>query len=152
MGIGFVVVGTSDAVEEFFVRQVLHKGGFEVGCAKIFAGVRGRAVSPMTTRALRLINSFGLSQASQREERTAECDGQKQPRFHESTSERRLIRRAIVARLATGRAVVQPVFAEPDIDLALASAAILLTGALLFRHFALHAKEFLLGSSRGSHG
>lgn len=61
MRVCFVIVGTSDAVEEFLVRQVLHKGGLEVSGTKVFAGVRGSAVTPMATGALRLVDSFGLS-------------------------------------------------------------------------------------------
>ena len=63
-----VIVGAGDAVKEFFVGQALHKSGFEVGGAKIFPGVGRRAVSSMTTRALRLVNSFGLSEAVRLEE------------------------------------------------------------------------------------
>ena len=68
VGIGFVVVGSSDAVEEFFVGQVLDEGGLEVRCAEVLAGVGGGAIGSMTAGALRLIDSFGLSQAVRLEE------------------------------------------------------------------------------------
>lgn len=68
MGIRGVVVGASNAIEEFFVREVLDERGFQVGGAKILAGVGGCAVHPMTTGALRLVDSFSLSKALLREE------------------------------------------------------------------------------------
>ena len=68
VGIGFVVVGSSDAVEEFFVRKILHKGRFQVCGTKVLAGIGRGAINPMAAGALILIDSLGLSQAVRREE------------------------------------------------------------------------------------
>ena len=57
-----------------------------------------------------------------------------------------LIRGPVIARLTARRTVIEPVLAQPDINLALARAAVLLASALLFRGVALQAQVFLLGS------
>jgi len=57
----------------------------------------------------------------------------------------------IVAGFAARIAVVQAVFAEANINLRLAGAAILFAFAAFFGHFALHADVFF-ASSRVSHG
>src|SRR6266576_4737304 len=70
----------------------------------------------------------------------------------------RLLRNLVVAGFAAVFAVVQAVFPEPYIQLALAEAAVLLTVAALFDLFALTAAGFSLGCHRqtlapkGSHG
>ncbi len=56
----------------------------------------------------------------------------------------------VVAGFAAGWAIEQAILAEPDVNLTLAKAAILLAIALLFDHLALHADVFLPGSS-GAH-
>jgi hypothetical protein len=48
----------------------------------------------------------------------------------------------IVAGLAAGRTIKQPVLAKADFNLRLAQAAILFALAFFFRHFALHAAVF----------
>jgi hypothetical protein len=57
----------------------------------------------------------------------------------------------VVAGFAAGIAVVQAVFAEANVNLRLAGAAILLAFAAFFGHFTLHADVFFAGSGRG-HG
>ena len=60
-----------------------------------------------------------------------------------------LVRDLVAARLSARRAIVKPVAAQTNVDLALAGAAILFTIALFFSHFALHTVVLVLG--RGGH-
>ena len=56
----------------------------------------------------------------------------------------------VVAGFAARRAIEQPILAQPDINLTLAEAAILLTIALFLDHLALHA-DVLLPGPGGAH-
>ena len=60
---------------------------------------------------------------------------------------RRLVGDCVAAGLAAGRTIVKTVAAQPNVDLPLAGAAILLAVALFFAHFALHAAILGLGGS-----
>jgi len=55
----------------------------------------------------------------------------------------------VVAGVAAGFAVQEAVLADPDIELRLAQAAVLIALALVFRHFALGATEFAVAGSGG---
>jgi len=55
----------------------------------------------------------------------------------------------VAASFAAGRAIEEAILAEPDIELALAQATVLLAFAAVFGHFALHAAEFFDGGGHG---
>jgi hypothetical protein len=54
----------------------------------------------------------------------------------------RLIRNFVIASFAAGDAVIKPILAEANVNLALAVATIFLALAALFVHLALHANDF----------
>lgn len=58
---------------------------------------------------------------------------------------------SVIAGFAAGYTIVKAVLAKADVNLALASAAVALAHALLFRHITLHTKVLLLGSGSSAH-
>jgi hypothetical protein len=62
---------------------------------------------------------------------------------------KKLVRNPVAARLTAGRAIIEPITAQTNVDLSLAGAAVLFAIALVFCHVALHA--LILGLGDGGH-